>query len=173
MNRKYYSGVGSRESPNDVMLAMTEIAIRLDLRSYILRSGGADGADLAFERGATNKEIWVPWKKFNGSESTLLPSPEAFELAKTIHPVWHKLTRGAQRLHARNCHQVLGGDLNTPSSFLLCWTKDAKATGGTATAINLALQRNIPVFNFATVQDNDYINAVKDFLLIIGETDEL
>ena len=173
MNKQYYTGIGSRQADETVCSAMTETAKLLDSCGYTLRSGGADGADLAFEKGALNKEIWVPWKGFNSNESNLTPSKEAFDIAKTVHPVWFKLSQAAQKLHARNCHQVLGNDLKTPSLFLLCWTPDGKITGGSATAINLAIRYNIPVFNYATVTDGDYINAVKDFLLIIGENDEL
>lgn len=173
MTKQYYTGIGSRQTEAIVCDAMTEIAMWLDSRSYILRSGGADGADLAFERGATNKEIWIPWEKFNRSESTLLPSAEAFDIAATIHPVWNNLSQAAKKLHARNCHQVLGASLDDPSSFLLCWTPNAKATGGSATAINLAMKHKIPVFNFATVTNGSYIDGVKDFLTMIGEYNEL
>ena len=37
-----------------------------------LRSGGADGADLAFEIGAANKEIYLPSKDFNNNSSDLI-----------------------------------------------------------------------------------------------------
>lgn len=154
---------------------MTEIARTLELKDYILRSGGADGADLAFEKGVVSqKEIWLPWKNFNKNHSTLLPSHEAFELASTIHPVWNRLKRPAQHLHARNCHQVLGKDLKTKSRFVLCWTENGEIKGGTATAIKLAINNHIPVLNFgrwnnvASMRD-----AFEDFLIMNGEYDEL
>jgi hypothetical protein len=56
-----------------------------------------------------------------------------------------------------NMHQCLGHTLDDPSEFALCWTADGaqseadvnSKTGGTGTAIRLASQRGIPVFNLA------------------------
>lgn len=143
----------------------------LEPHEFTLRSGGADGADLAFELGAltTTPEIWIPWNGFNGSKSLLLPTPEAFKMAATIHPVWHKLSDGAKRLHARNCHQVLGPNLMTPSSFVICWTDGGETIGGTATAIKLALNNNVPVLNLGKWNDPASMSeALHDFLIING-----
>lgn len=173
----YYTGVGSRETPLKVCKFMSEIASSLESHGLILRSGGAPGADLAFERGVakdSNKEIWVPWIGFNGSKSINLPTPDAFLLASTIHPVWPHLKRGARALHARNCHQVLGADLNTPSKFLLCWTEGGEVKGGTATAIKLALNNRVPVLNFGKWKTvKSMYDALKDFLIFNGETYEI
>ncbi|CAN7781972.1 hypothetical protein LJR175_008182 [Variovorax sp. LjRoot175] len=66
------------------------------------------------------------------------------------------LTRGPRALHA-NVHQLLGHSLDEPSDFVLCWTADGaqsaadvnSKTGGTGTAIRLASQRGVPVFNLS------------------------
>lgn len=177
MNELFYSGVGSRETPEDVCLFLTETASYLEQKNYILRSGGADGADLAFELGVLsdqNKEIWLPWIQFNKNKSTLLPSHEAFDIAASIHPVWNRLKRPAQHLHARNCHQVLGKDLKTKSRFLLCWTENGEIKGGTATAIKLAINNNIPVLNFGRWKSVASMKeAFEDFLIMNGEHNEL
>lgn len=51
----------------------------------------------------------------------------------------------------RNIFQVLGKDLDTPSDFVVFWAKpignSGKVSGGTNTAVALALQESIPVFN--------------------------
>lgn len=52
----FYTGIGSRETPQEIQNLMFKIAQKLDSK-YILRSGGADGADLAFEKGSSKKEI--------------------------------------------------------------------------------------------------------------------
>lgn len=172
---KFYSGVGSRETPDDVCDFLTQVASELECKGYILRSGGADGADLAFEKGViSRKEIWLPWRNFNKNTSTLLPSFEAFDLAATIHPVWSRLKRPAQHLHARNCHQVLGKDLKTKSRFLLCWTENGTIKGGTATAIKLAINNHIPVLNFGRWKNVASMrDAFEDFLIMNGENDEI
>ena len=84
------------------------------------------------------------------------PSSDAFILASTIHPAWNRLSYGAKKLHARNCHQVLGPALNDPVALLICWTLNGKESGGTATAIKLAKQYKIRVINLA-VEEFDFI----------------
>ena len=44
----YYTGIGARTTPNDVLKDMTNIASNLEQSGFILRSGGANGADSAF-----------------------------------------------------------------------------------------------------------------------------
>ncbi len=51
-------------------------------------------------------------------------------------------------MHARNAHQVLGQDLESPSLCVICWTPKGELKGGTRTAIVIAEQNDIPVFNF-------------------------
>ena len=47
----YYAGVGSRETPLHICELMTQIAKKLSSLGWVCRSGGAEGADLAFMRG--------------------------------------------------------------------------------------------------------------------------
>ena len=67
----YYTGVGSRETPPDIMRAMYHFAKNMANRGQILRTGGAQGADNAFAEGALKSvnqlvEIYLPWQGFNG-----------------------------------------------------------------------------------------------------------
>lgn len=158
---KQFTGIGSRESPSGILALMTRIAEHLCSRGYILRSGGADGADEAFQNGCDNvngsKEIYIPWRGFNNSASQLYTiSEDAFLLASTIHPAWDKLSQGAKKLHARNVYQVLGPNLSDPVDLLICWTKNGKDIGGTRTAIVLARQYNIRIINLA-IEDFDFL----------------
>jgi len=123
------------------------MAKTLCLMGYTLRSGAAQGADAAFESGSTRNEIWLPWRGFNGHSSPLLPSPAAFVLAAQHHPAWHACSRGARALHARNMHQVLGPNLDSPSSFILFWTPNIIPSGGTSQALRLAAAHSIPCYN--------------------------
>lgn len=151
MDKKYYSGIGSRQTPLEVCKLFSEIASALEVNNYILRSGAADGADSAFERGVndpSNKEIFLPWLGFNNHPSNLLPCDGCAEIVSQIHPKWNSLSQGAKKLHSRNVKQVLGDNLSSPVEFVLCWTDGGKTVGGTATAIRLAEFLNIPVFNF-------------------------
>ena len=139
----YYAGIGSRRTPTDYLRLMTRIAQRLSELKFILRSGGAEGADQAFEAGAKYKEIYT----------TANVEARALVMAEEYHPAWDRLGNYAKLLHARNCYQVLGKDLQTPAKFVICWTADGTertttiSTGGTGQAIRIAVANNIPVFN--------------------------
>ena len=156
-----YTGVGSRETPERVLEQMRAIAVALAQAGFTLRSGGAEGADTAFEQGARSVEgarmdIYLPWRGFNGNPSPLYTVDQrALDVARRVHPAWHRLSPAARKLHGRNCYQVLGLSLDTPSRLLVCWTSDgcesartrSAKTGGTGTAIELAERHGVPVFN--------------------------
>jgi hypothetical protein len=150
---KTYAGIGSRETPVEVQQKMTEIASRLSRIDYVLYSGGAEGADSAFERGAEQKVIFLPWDNFNGrkvNEVDYVQPPGNLDLVKQFHPNYHALGGRARALMSRNSYQVLGPDLQSPVEFVLCWTKDGNASGGTGQALRIAKDYNIPIFNFYT-----------------------
>lgn len=154
-----YTGVGSRETPKDVMDWMTALATSLAGDGYTLRSGGAAGADSAFEAGTplNNREIWIPWNGFNGRQVDgvhyRIPPKDEIEfaehLASLIHPAWDRCTVGAKALHTRNVFQVLGPSLNQPSEMVIAWAPivRGRAIGGTATALKLADALSIPCYN--------------------------
>lgn len=144
----YYAGIGSRETSQEFLDLFTRVAKYLSTKDCVLRSGGAKGSDKAFELGATYKEIYLPWKGFEGNNSNLIVKDErAFEIAAQYHPRWNYLSQGARLLQARNSHQILGNDLNSPSDFVICWTKGGKGGGGTGQALRIAKDYNIPIFD--------------------------
>lgn len=149
MKELFYTGVGARKTPPEICEIFGKIATHL--KDYTLRSGGADGADLAFEKKAAKKEIFLPWKGFNGNSSPLYNIPRgAFDIAEKFHPRWKYLREPVKKLMARNSMQVLGGDLQTNSSFLVCWTENGEIIGGTAQAIRIANAYGVPVYNFGS-----------------------
>lgn len=176
---KYYTGVGSRETPKEILDLMREYSRIMALLGWSFRSGGADGADSAFSNGwwdardidkeIQEGEIYLPWDGFND----FMPSDpccilvtdkriiqKAQEILQTVHPAYDNLTRGPLALHTRNVYQVLGADLKTPSKGLVAYAKiDSKGnpTGGTATAIKIALMNNIPVRNLYKEKDREFI----------------
>lgn len=153
---KSYTGIGSRECPLEILPKIKIITRLCSFKQYTLRSGGACGADLMFEITHSGiKEIYLPWKDFNDNKSMLFIIPDAaFELAKTYHPTWDKLSMPVKRLMARNCMQVLGKDLNSPSEFLVCWTPKGKMIGGTSQALRVAIDKKITIYNL--YQDHQY-----------------
>lgn len=173
-----YAGVGSRNISDDVRNAMVYLGEVFATRGCILRSGAADGADAAFEQGCDivggTKEIYLPWKKFNGHGSQFYEPPKrAYEIASEHHPNWDRLTQPQKRLMARNVQQVLGQLLYEPCDFVVCWTKDGveegdkttKETGGTGMAIRISSHYDVPVFNLA---NEDAIERLVDF---VGENE--
>lgn len=160
MISKFYTGVGSRDTPSNILSIFSDLACILSQRGYTLRSGAADGADTAFEYGCDlargKKEIYLPWRNFMENESEHYHiSNAAYKLASETHPAWDKCKTGAKKLHARNCYQVLGINLDTPSDFLICWTKGGEKVGGTRTAIVLAEKFDVAVYNFGSVDPNN------------------
>tara|TARA_R110002153_G_scaffold45929_3_gene129363 strand:- start:9163 stop:9741 length:579 start_codon:yes stop_codon:yes gene_type:complete len=168
-NVKYYSGIGSRSTPEDILSWMEKIAQFLAKQGITLRSGHAEGADYAFELGAGHKaEIYLPWKRFNeeldlsqnhAAKNYIVPNfgEKHEKVLSQIHPLSMSLSQGVKKLHMRNINQVLGKDVGNPvlSDFLICWTPNGEEskkdctvkTGGTATAIKLAELNGVPVFN--------------------------
>lgn len=158
----FYCGIGSRDTPAEMLVMMQAIAVELRGLGYVLRSGHADGADKAFEKGSQGtNQIWLPWKAFNYVENEGLARTGHYaiqdnwmadKIAAHNHPNWAACTEAARKLHTRNVYQVLGPGLGvtyqeTISKFVVCWTKDGKASGGTGQAIRIAEKYHIPIFN--------------------------
>jgi hypothetical protein len=157
----HYAGIGSRSTPPPVLALMHQLASRLASIGSVLRTGGAPGADQAFQAGAADSagevELYLPWPGFEGFEQATLvrPSAAAFDVAARHHPFWSGMRRGARALHARNSHQVLGASLDRPCGIIVCWTRDgsldgsSRSAGGTGQALRLAADRGVPVLNLA------------------------
>lgn len=187
MEHLYYTGVGSRDTPKTQCEVLKICGSRLSHGRYTLRSGGAEGADTAFETGALQHlvrspkqliDIYLPWDGFEGRKKSLnyhipedchpLVWQEATRIAKDIHPDWDACSKGAKTLHTRNVFQVLGHTLDEPSKFLICWALvDRKGVpkGGTATAWKIAKAHDVKCFNINTTFDvfelEDYLKELK------------
>lgn len=89
---------------------------------------------------------------------------ETERIASEVHPAWDRCNEWARGMHSRNCHQILGYDLQSPVDAVICWTPNGKIQGGTATAIRIALKYNIPVFNLGTKDKESVLQSIKKFL---------
>lgn len=170
-----YTGIGSRNTPANILALMTRVAERLSVLGFTLLSGGAEKADTAFEIGACDKkEIFLPWKGFrkkSGVGYIDFPAEKAYDVAEIMHPSWKRLKDSAKSLMARNSHQILGENLKIPSDFVITWTPDGCEkssdrtiiTGGTGQAIDLADLWGIPVFNLKN-GINVTLDRIKSFL---------
>lgn len=174
---KYYTLVGSRETPDESFQHLKELAGELSGRGWTGRSGGADGADTALEEGCSRfyMEIYLPWEGFNNRSSNnvgyvntskLSNFIQAMSIAEQTHPAWDKCSRGARALHSRNVYQVLGLDLNTPSTFLLCWAIPTKTgvKGGTNTAVQLAKKHGAEVINIYGMSFDEALDSISKYI---------
>ena len=89
---------------------------------------------------------------------------ETERIASEIHPAWDRCNEWARGMHSRNCHQILGYDLQSPVDAVICWTPNGKIQGGTATAIRIAMKYDIPVFNLGVSDKESVLNDIKNFL---------
>ena len=171
-----YAGIGSRETPDRVMNQMRALGQRLAELRFTLHSGGAGGADTAFEEGAIfgggERKIFLPWKGFNKSDSPLYAiGDDAIELAQYYHPQGKGMSPVVTKFMARNCYQVLSQDLKSPVDFVICWTPGGEATGGTGQALRIATDRDIPVFNLFKVNALDQLSKQLRLLGVKGLKD--
>lgn len=136
----YYAGIGSRSMPPEQGIILTQFAWHLEQAGYCLRSGGAEGADQAFEKGVTDpkmKEILIPKDSNRAAEA----------IAARIHPAWGRCGSVGRKCHGRNVMQLFGRDLQTPAELVVAWTPNGAEIGGSRTVLVLARENNIPVFN--------------------------
>lgn len=155
-----YAGIGSRETPILIINMMIKFAHACASRGILLISGGANGADSAFAKGAkrikgNTTEIITPSQCTQPAielAEKLIDDPEHW--ARLYNKKWRDPMFG-RKAHGRNMMLILGHDLNTPVDFVVCWTKGGARRGGTATGIKLAQQYEIPVFNLG--QNTKYV----------------
>lgn len=89
---------------------------------------------------------------------------ETERIASEVHPAWDRCNEWARGMHSRNCHQILGYDLQSPVDAVICWTPDGAVVGGTATVIRIAMKYDIPVFNLGVSDKESVLNDIKNFL---------
>ncbi len=169
-----YAGIGARGTPKDINDEFEDIALTLARLKYTLRSGGAIGADSAFEKGCDfgngKKEIWYPWQ-FKAKDTSpyilegVIPEP-VITIAMSIYDRWGSSTNTVQRLHARNVYQILGHNLTTPVDFVVCWTDRLDTnTGGTQFGLHLAHCYGIKTYNFHKFEEKILFKALLNSIL--------
>ena len=158
------TGIGTRKTNSQAFAMLYKIARRMAHTGWKLRSGGAIGADTAWEKGwegFDTKEIFLS----RGTSFDIAKNAacgrisdygdiwlEAEDIASRLHPRWDYLDLSSQALHTRNVFQVLGMDLKTKTDVVAAYAPPlgASVKGGTATAYNLARAKGIPTFNLWT-----------------------
>lgn len=162
-----YAGIGSRKSSTQICDLMTRIAVYLREKNYWLRTGAADGADLAFAKGAIGKCIYyLPWQNYNWptrnvGETGMMPkiactepTEAAINLAGNFHPAWQNCKDSVKKMHGRNMHIISGTNLDSPVRFVVAYCEyDSLGgfVGGTGQALRYAKSLNLPIINLYDV----------------------
>lgn len=165
----YYTGIGSRETPGHILGIMERLGAKLAVNGWVLRSGGAPGADSSFQKGCESvngkKQIFIPWNGFSGIQEDrtmgiyCIKDSRLVSLAEkevsTIHPIWDSLKRGPKALHTRNVFQVLGPDLDEESRMVVFYAQTVgnSVKGGTRTAVEVAKKYGVPLINLYIPED--------------------
>lgn len=156
---RIYAGIGARVTPPEVLELMTRLAGRMESEGWRLRSGGARGADAAFEAGVQvpgNRAIYLPGRSFNGRaagsggyfDGTQLPGwQQALETVAQYHPAPERLSPFAKSLMARNAMQILGPNMDHPADLVVAYTPGGAVQGGTGQALRMAGSLGIPIRN--------------------------
>lgn len=159
-----YAGVGSRACNATELGLIQKISQHVANRNWLLRSGGAKGADSAFEWGCQqalgHKEIFIPCSPFNGRQSgdmDVFNIPFDMDVFETyvskIHPNPQALLQPKNRFallaHTRNVYQILGPNVDDPVDLVIYCANEHNGVvaGGTATAVHLARSLEIPTYN--------------------------
>ena len=151
-----YAGIGSLDTPEDVIASMQQLAGYLEDKGYTLQT---EEADRAFAPGCEIKRL-IPAADAGAKELTL-------DMAREIHPAPWILPLSSKRLLARTALQIYGAGLDTPVDFVLCWTKDGceteaaltAETGEPRQAIAIAARKGIPVINLRNGNWRDKLKA--------------
>lgn len=139
----FWTGVGSRERPKEIARLIVVIPRTISLYGKTLRTGDASGCDSDFTKGCMSGKGKI--QVFSAADCT--PAAQAISASILGERHWSNCKPSSRLLLGRNSMQVLGKNLDSPTSFVICYTKDGESVGGTKVAIELAKSRKIPVYN--------------------------
>lgn len=162
-----YAGLGSRNTPDNILQAMEAFAGNMAERGHALRTGAAPkGPDSYLERGCESKggtkEIFLPWPGYNmrwNSALGTLPysTEEGMDIARANHFQWHEVNMEHALIYAGISHILLGWYCNRPADFLICWGAQSPIT---AQAIRVADAYKIPYFD---LEDSSSFERLEEF----------
>lgn len=153
-----YAGIGARLTPKTVQADMVKIGRVMAEAGFTLMSGGAVGADKAFEKGCD---------EVKGKKDIIFKrdaDPLTRLIAKEIHPSPSSLKPYAVDFLARNTFQVFGRSLETPVDVVIAWSpcgmissdqRTSKA-GGTGQGLDMASRKGIPIINLKVHSMSDF-----------------
>ena len=177
MNRLYYAGIGSRNTPKFILELMTKLSSKLEKDGLILRTSECEGADRAFISGVKephHKEIYTIEEEYNeyskSKEPTIyLNGEKIYFTEQAMQSVYEyslepEITIQDKAYLMLSYFQIFGYEDKgeevlhcNPVEFVICWTEDGcsshltrtKKTGMTGQGISLAdtAYIYIPIYN--------------------------
>lgn len=184
MTTKRVAVIGSRETPQPALRLTTLFTNMLVELGYAIYSGGCPkGMDYAGLKGAyshktsdkSKNRIYLAWdgmSDLHHDPANGFYDATQFEnyriatiMAELARGSFHGLYDKGIKLHCRNPYQVLGDDLCSNVDFVLTWAiptgKQGRVKGGTGTAVRIAVEHGIPVYN---LYYEDVFNRVDHFV---------
>jgi len=158
-----WAGIGSRKLANGEAARLAALARHLTDQGWWLHSGNADGADVAFQSGASGRgTAFLPWPGHNpanlhGMEACTEITPEALATARRLHPKGRRLDGKALLFMARNVQIVEGLRGARRCDAVVCCADPLPdgVEGGSSLAWSLARELGIPCFNLRTEGDEE------------------
>lgn len=183
MITKRVAVIGSREAPEFELKLIRQFVKILVECGYAIYSGGCPkGVDLAAYKGAyasktsdkARNRIYIPWE----GSAKLKHNPEMgiydatrfdnYDIARTLAQLargsFEGLNEWGEKLHSRNPYQVLGDSLCDNVDFVLTWAKPSGkggfVKGGTGTAVRIAIEHGIKVYNLYHQDVRDQVESL-------------
>ena len=147
-----YAGAGSNETPKSILNLMTEIGMYFGRHGITLRSGGNTGAESAFEQGADAvggpKQIFrVPEIKMmidNATPAAIIANRFAVQYLPVDNELkmWNVSQPINSVLLAKISMELMGPSLQSPTSLIICWTRDNEIDPNIGQLLTVANQLN-------------------------------
>lgn len=135
----YVTGIGSRKTPPNAIDQLEELGALVRRLGGVIRSGDAEGADRAWQRGHGSAELYLPRE---GWVSCFRP------VAEMLHPNPEALRGYSMQLICRNIAMLTPPNGAVPSDACIGWCqrgRDGRPRGGTAFTMRAARHFGIPV----------------------------
>jgi len=178
---RYYTGIGSRNISAREQRIIKLIAQLLREKGFIVYSGNAKGADIAFQEGSDGEcLISLPWSGFNkylydyenrSIDRLIVPNvytpdfKDGLDSVEVFHHNPKKLDDRGKRLMVRNYYQVTGFNNYPKSEIVICCADEddrGRVMGGTGQAVRIAKSMKIPVINIR--EEINWLKRIKELI---------
>lgn len=177
-NPRWYTGVGSRHAPAEIIRRSVALAIALQKLGLSLRTGDAIGCDTAFAVGSGGRVIrtsagLIERETLTGTQvqifkptATIGWTVPALRACLDYSEDFMRRPESHRQLLLRNMRQVLGPKGNDPTNFLVYWSPAphcvcidrAKSDGGgTRYAVRRAHLSAVPCFHLSEKTDDEIL----------------